>query len=511
MIDLIFNAWNGIVLVVGVLATVLCYLQYKQTKSRPLLTCLPGIWTSLGLLGTFCAICWSLHDLNVSPEVIDNTGKTLGEVQKAAGNDLDIMNIIKEIIPAFTTSIIGLIFAMGITIWTKFIFSKEEKAADEELDNRSPEDYIREIAENTQTLNEQYDKVKMLVELIESQQKTNAEYSERLNNNIGKQSEILKEFIEGFVNRMEEVYKTINSTVQEQVKMFGQEQFDKTSQILHTIAENMASVSTNIISQQKDSVEAMMNTTNAQIGVIAQSVTEVLEKLSTDIQESLTKLEGQQSEKLTNIISNYDSLADRLSQQNTEFASKVSTKLQEEYERVQQHNVASLQQMVDLRNAYQEATEEVISKTLDMNETVTANLRESMSGFVSDIQNSIATQCSTLGTAITQNVESLNKAYQFIQSLVAEIRQNYDQAVLAFGDAVDVAHRTNEAAEKAVKETNNSLIHVEETNNRISEVIDILTERQENIEQLTKQISSMSAVIVQLQKLELTLNRFINK
>ena len=166
--------------------------------------------------------------------------------------------------------------------------------------------------------------------------------------------------------------------------------------------------------------------------------------------------------------------------------------------------------MVDLRTAYQEATSDVLTSTLAMNEKATSDMRESMFGFVTNIQTLIATQCSALSTAISTNVESLNKAYQFIESLVAEIRQNYDQAVLAYGDAVNVAHRTNESSEKVIAANNKSLQAVEETNDKISEILDILVERQENIEQLIKQISSVSGAIVELQKLESTLNKITN-
>lgn len=134
MLYLIFNWWNLIVLILGSGATYWCQKQYAVTKSRPLLTCLPGIYTSLGLLGTFCSICWSLHDIGtVSPEAIDNTGKTLAEVQAAAGQSIDITKIINELIPAFTTSILGLLGALGVTLWTKNIFAKEE-AQDEKND-----------------------------------------------------------------------------------------------------------------------------------------------------------------------------------------------------------------------------------------------------------------------------------------------------------------------------------------------------------------------------------------
>jgi methyl-accepting chemotaxis protein len=514
MLYLIFNWWNIAVLVLGGYATFFCYKKYEVTKSRPLLTCLPGIYTSLGLLGTFCSICWSLYDIGpVSPEVIDNTGVTLADAQ---GKDIDIIEIISELIPAFTTSIIGLLGALGVTLWTKTIFAQEEQAQDEELlNNITPEEYIRDIALNTKNnvsiLNEQKELLDKLLNLQKEQEEKNRQYNDKLNENIGHQSEILKDFIDGFVKRMDGIFQQMHVAIQQQVQDFGEEQFAKTSELLATITKKMSAISTDLISTQKKSVEDMMSNTNAEIGSITTNVTEVLAKLTTDIEAALASLGTEQSTRLNSIISNYDALAAKLSEQNNDFANKVTERLQSDYEKVQRHNLESLQQMVDLRNAYQEATQDVVSNTLNMNEKVTSDLRDSMTGFVQDIQTSISTQCSSLADAITSNVESLDKSYRFIESLVAEIKQNYDQAVLAYGDAVNVAHRTNELSEKTIEETNKSLSSVKETNEKIGQVLHVLVNRQDNIEQLTKQINSISTAIVQLQKLESMLNKIVNR
>ena len=517
MFDLIINSWNIVVLIIGLGATIWCKRKYDETKSSPLLTSLPGVWTSLGLLGTFCAICYSLHDLNAVKEVVDNTGKTLGEVKAASGQDLDIMEIISKLIPAFTTSIIGLVGALCVTLWSKIKFAQEEVEEKSKLSGTSPEEYIRDVAiytkemtYNKSILNKHNELLTELINLHKEEEKKNREYNEKLNDNISHQSEILKEFIDGFVKRMDDIFQQMHGAIQQQVQNFGEEQFSKTSLLLTSITERLSNVSNEIINNQRQSVETMMNNTNTEIGNITTSVTEVLGNLTSKVQESLATLNTQQSERLNTIITNYDALAAKLSEQNTDFATKVTEQLQIEYSKVQEHNVQSLQQMVDLRNAYQEVTSDVLTSTLAMNEKATADLRESMSGFVTNIQSLVSTQCSTLSTAITTNVESLNKAYRFIESLVAEIRQNYDQAVLAYGDAVNVAHRTNESSEKVIVANNKSLQAVEETNNRISEILDILEERQENIEQLTKQISSVSGAIVELQKLESTLNKITN-
>lgn len=559
MKNVIFDIVSN-VLVVAIGASVWYWNKekYQGTKSRALLNCIPGVFTSLGLLGTFCAIYISLRDIT----------------QEDTGKPDFIFNIIKKLVPAFSTSIIGLILALVATLWAKRTFAEEDAFANNISANKSPEEYIRDIATYTgDYLYKNNVLLNNLISLYEKEVQTNKEYNDKLNKNICRQSDILKEFIEGFVKRMDEIFKQTQKQIQQQVLNFGEEQFTKTSQLLTSITERLSNVSNDIINNQRQSVETMLNNTNSEISNITTSVTDMLGNLTKELQNSLSSLHSQQAERLNTIITNYDSLATVLSMQNSDFATKMTEQMQSEYSKVQEHNVQSLQQMVDLRTAYQEATSEVLTSTISMNENATADLRESMNalatklneqmhneyskvqehntqslqqmidmrnayqeatsnalnstlsmnekatadlresigGFVADIQGSISTQCSALSTAIATNVESLNKAYEFVKSLVAEIRQNYDQAVLAYGDAVNVAHRTNESSEKAIAANNKSLQAVEETNSKISEVLDLLNKRQENIEQLTKHISSISGSIVELQKLESTLNKIVNK
>lgn len=469
MFELIINIPNLLVLIGGGFATLWCNKKYKETKSRPLLNCLPGVFTSLGLLGTFFSICYSLHGLGkFHLKSLITQGKTLAEVQAAGGQNLDIMKVISELIPAFTSSIIGLLGALVTTVWAKKKFAEDEATENDRLGNMSSEEYIRDIAlstkemtSNTSLLQKNNDLLQELIKQQKEQEEKSREYNNKLNDNISHQSEILKAFIDGFVTRMDDIFKQMHGAIQQQVQSFGEEQFNKTSELLTSITERLSNVSNDIISNQRQSVETMMTNTNAEITNITSSVTEVLGNLTKELNSSLITLNTQQSERLNTIIANYDTLATKLSEQNTDFATKVTEQMQNEYTKVQEHNVQSLQQMVDLRNAYNETTADVLANTLSMNQQTTDNLRESMTGATTSIQNSLtesvenikgnmtsfttniqqalSAQCTALSAAISTNVESLNGAYKFIETLVAEIRQNYDQAVLAYGDAVNVA------------------------------------------------------------------------
>ena len=73
------------VFIASVVITVIFGLIYYKNRSRQLLNSLPGLFTSLGLLGTFVAICNSLGDINQ--------------------DSLEIDTIIRNLVPAFTSYI----------------------------------------------------------------------------------------------------------------------------------------------------------------------------------------------------------------------------------------------------------------------------------------------------------------------------------------------------------------------------------------------------------------------
>ena len=87
------------VFIASVVITVIFGLIYYKNRSRQLLNSLPGLFTSLGLLGTFVAICNSLGDINQ--------------------DSLEIDTIIRNLVPAFTSSIAGLISAFIATAGCK--------------------------------------------------------------------------------------------------------------------------------------------------------------------------------------------------------------------------------------------------------------------------------------------------------------------------------------------------------------------------------------------------------
>ena len=173
----IFSGWG--VLIGGILIAAIFYWHYTKTKSRQLLNSLPGIFTSMGLLGTFCAICYSLgSEIQAMPEqVASNIGKTVAEAGLDSTN-LDIRDIIYKLIPAFTSSIAGLVLAFVTTICLKWIYANEERQLDAQKEYEDSELTIYRIANLVGTISGQ----------MRADAQKNQEYNERLNNNISQQS-----------------------------------------------------------------------------------------------------------------------------------------------------------------------------------------------------------------------------------------------------------------------------------------------------------------------------------
>lgn len=461
---------------------------YYFNRSRQLLNSLPGLFTSLGLLGTFVAICNSLGTINE--------------------DTLEIDVIIRNLVPAFTSSIAGLISAFIATAGCKIWYSFEDKKLDEKVDKKSPEECLHSLTLLTEQTN---GKLSTISQQLIDQAAKNETYNERLNTTISQQSKILEQFINDFVKRMDDIFTKMHGQIEQNIKDFGEEQFKKCADTLETLTQKMSSLSTGLLEEQKTNVQQMIDGTNTELQSVSNTVTEQINALCTQMTSALSTLRTSQDERLTAIVSNYDALSERLSSQNSEFAEKMNAQMNAEYEKIQEQSANSLQQMVDLKDAYTEVNQEMLQSSTAMNREVSAELRNSLSTFVTDLQKAVTDEVNVLSTAIVTNVEALEKSYAYISDHVSNIKGNYESAAQAYIDAVNTAHRMNESQENMLTTINDSMKHVVHTNEKVDEVIAVMEERQERIENLISHINEISTTIEMLQKLESQLNRIANK
>ena len=462
----IFNFYNALVLFGGGAIAVWFIRSYAKTKSRPLLTSLPGIFTSLGLLGTFLSIVISLGGIRssdfsmndkstsivimdieeskpdsvITEEAIDAENgliNTREASENPSGNDKTI-EIISGLVPAFTSSILGLIMAFLATVVTKWIFAREDAMIDERTNNKSPEENLYNI-----------------FLLLENQKETTEEYNRQLKGNIEKQNEILRNYLQGFEEKMGTIFDTLKTSIANKVETIGSQQMSRAEGILNNISEAFAGVTKDILDAQKHSVEGLVNETKEQLTTMA-----------------------------SNIASQYELIKENANS-----------------------NVAT---MTALKEQYSKANTEMLDEAMSMNRLATDDMRDSLKGFVGDISESVKKECMQLHSSIESNIKALDKAYRFIEDRITQITSDYDQASLAYRDAVSVAHRQNESSENTIKKTNESLKLLQETNTQIGILLAAFSERQDNVETLISHIHEIGSAIEALQKLEIQLKR-LNK
>lgn len=478
---------NGVFVVSIIIATIFCCI-YKKNKSRQLLNSLPGLFTSLGLLGTFVAIINSLGTINE--------------------DTLEIDVIIRNLVPAFTSSVAGLICAFIATAGCKIWYSFEDRELDEKVDNKVPEECLYDLMLSSRQI---IGKLSAIFQQLINQASKNEAYNERLNTTISEQSKILEKFIEDFVKRMDDIFVKMHGQIEQNIKDFGEEQFKKCAGTLEVLTDKMSSISTGLLEEQKVNVQQMIAGTNTELQSVSSNVTEQITSLCTQMTSALTNLRSNQDERLASIVENYNALTERLASQNSDFAERMNAQMNAEYEKIQEQSTNSLQQMVDLKDAYSEVSKEMLQSSTSMNREVSAELRNSLSAFAAEIQKSVTDEVNVLSTAIVTNVEALEKSYSYISDHVRNIKGNYESAAQAYIDAVNTAHRMNESQENMLTTINDSMKHVVHTNEKVDEIISVMEERQERIENLISHINEISTTIEMLQKLESQLNRIANK
>lgn len=462
-----FDPLNYIVILGGSIIAFYLWKKYKKTHSRPLLNSIPGVYTSLGLLGTFVSIVFALGDIKetdfsnvkaeTETEITVSQGMSVEEAAdiengvrkvdaKTTGDGTDnTIKIIHKLVPAFTSSIWGLILALIATVYCKCVFADEDDRLDKNIKGKTPEECLYGIMEQASET----------TEILRSQNSETKEYNEQLKSNIVEQNHILQSFIDGFVEKMGDIFDNMKSSIATQVESIGNDQLTKAEAVLASISEQLGTVTTQLLDAQKDSVKELVEKTNTQLETMAKSVAS-------------------------------------------------------QYELIQLNASDNVATMTALKEQYAQANIDMLQQAIDMNQLATGDMRESLQGFVGDIKESVSNECQALHTAIESNVATLTKSYNFLKDRLAQITHDYEQAGLAFDNAVTNSHRQNESTANAIRKANESLALLDETNERMGELLDAFNSRQDNVETLISHINEMGSAIETLQKLESQLKR-LNK
>lgn len=439
------NWWNAIILSLDIIVICVYLYRYKKTKSRNLLTSLPGLFTSLGIFGTFGAICSSLSGISVEPTLVQE-GQTVGEAAKAIGN-LDIRRIITDLIPAFSTSIYGLVLAIFFSFYTKLRFAREDAELGETLKYKDPETAIEAVDEHVQQLME-----------------VSSANNDKLNDSIVAQSEILSTFVDTFMDKMKGTFEAMNTTIEERVSNFGTTQYTQSREILENITKKLGEDAKGILDAHNESVKNLTDASTSDLSAIKEALASAVASLKNDTVSGIEELTRKQNESL-------QKLAD------------------------------------DSLSLHMEATKE----QNQFNEDLLNRMSSSLSETTTSIINGVGEQIRALKESLVENIGKLQEAYDFIDDKSASIISNYEQVSETYRDAVKNAHDLNESVEKGLVTINTSLKSVGQTNENVQKAVKLIEDKEANMEAIVMRIDSLSSAIAALERLESVLSRISSK
>lgn len=492
--------WNLLVIVVCGVLGLLFGRMYKKTGSRQLLNGLPGICTSMGIFCTFCSICISLQRLDES--------------------SMDLPKIINNLIPAFSTSIYGIIFALVATIYSKLDYAQKDHRAENE--QNTPEENLYTIAKTTETLVNNLQDIPSIIRdiktvvsalgaTVSNQESEMRQLRVDLCKNLTTQTTSLKEFIDTFVARMDDIFDSMSNSIERNIQSFGEDQFQRSSEIIEGITSKLKDITQTILESQSVAVQEMVGDTRESLQKVSSTVENMVSQMSESNTAALESLKNAQTEELETLLTAQRTQLDAMTENHVRWAEQANAAWQTQYDAITNSNTESLQQMIDLKAAYEELCAKMLEETRKANGDTVSALQSSVAQFTNDIHASVETQCNELAQAISGNVSMLKNSYSYIDSHLAQIKSDYEQATLAFRDAVQNAHDINESFEHTIESVDTSLKAVDVTNQNIQTILQIIESKQTNTNALVQKIKEMSEVLETLQQLESVLNKIARK
>lgn len=146
---------------------------------------------------------------------------SLGDINQ---DTLEIDTIIRNLVPAFTSSIAGLISAFIATAGCKIWYSYEDRKLEKKINLQTPEECLYNLTLLSTTTNESLSRISQ--QLVEQSAK-NEVYNERLNTTISQQSKILEQFINDFVKRMDDIFTKMHGQIEQNIKDFGEDKIQR--------------------------------------------------------------------------------------------------------------------------------------------------------------------------------------------------------------------------------------------------------------------------------------------
>lgn len=390
---------NISVLALGLISTlVFLVLYFTKLKSKQLLNYLPNVWTSLGILGTFIAIVYSLEDLQNSSSV----------------NEINVVRLIEDIAPAFITSIIGICGAIISSIAIKIIYAIEEKKedriyADTVGSNISPELMLDRI-------NRSIEKLINVTTLQESN---------------------IKSFLDNYMLQLDAFYNKIFESNREQVQTLSDEYVHSVAQVLARANEEISKRIDALLLSHSESIQEYLKTEKAKLDEVASDIKVFLKGVPESVDEMkvdmIDALRNAIIEKYNQLLEGNDAFTNQLLERVRTFESELSS--------------ATSQNCSDTLSAAQSEIQRIITLLEDSLKSQTASIEKTSSSLSTDLGALVTSVNKSIGDYESM-VEQLDKFIPVLQEHIKHSENNISVAEQNSAKLADVLATLEEIVKK---------------------------------------------------------------
>lgn len=378
LIDFFSNAWNIAVIVIGLVLSIV--LWKKGNGSDSLRSYIPTLWTSLGILCTFMAIYVSLSGYtNIASNDVANVSNS---------NNFDINKLIKEVIPAFSTSIIGIIGAIISTIVNRWVSDNQEKVDYEQfikIKNKIPGEKLQSSSPEM-----------VLLEIISAIRETNNQTCEKLRNNN-----------DTSIKKLEQICSSLTT-------------LDTTTS---TVGDSIKSVISDSLIKQREEFESaislLISTLSSELKSQSDSMAKKMDDLRRMLKDEVEHIESTNQTLLTQLIKQEESLLQLTTQ----------TLLKDSETRNKSLQDFITQQSTCLEETFGEITAGMGALYQKIEEKIANHITEEKSLFEHEIKDSIEEFANAQYKTCS---ETISKCNQELTSNIEQIHQKHIQSSIEF-------------------------------------------------------------------------------
>lgn len=491
---------DWITLTLGLITTIAFFLSYRKNHSRTLLSYVPNVWTSLGILGTFISIVYAL-----------------GKIKWGDIGLNDIGTLVNRIVPAFETSIIGITGAIITSIIIKFVYAKEdsnyEKHNKEMIKNGlTPEQTLYQILNSVKTTNSTLNGItKKITEGV--LEEVNQVLSEKLvqiaDTHSAELTRIFNQEKDTLNSLSNEVITTIDNITKSSISALQNSQTEhakKITEISDNLSSGMETLSMLItaditsikestqedISSYKDqlntaiqgltnkfasSIDDIKNQTITAIGTSMDKQSTALVAKVTDTTDSLIeKINGMQAELVTASISTHKSIIEGVSAQTKEVVDSFNDCISKQATALDKLTSDYVKRIGDIAKEFGDNTEATQSILNDLLNQMKTNAGDDVSKIKAAMSSLVQDGVESLKAGIDTNTKTLD-------GLTTDLSKTLTPLVGVIGSSYKDYDKTFKTAERILKK-------LEDAETKLSDVLSSFdksgTEVQEIYDKLQK-------------------------